>query len=120
MKLLSVALVALVAAIAAPAAQAQDQVQVRDSSQVRVETARDAGPRRANAVAGVQVSREDRVPADASAAVMQNAPTGQARLLMVVGAAAFVGGLLIGDDAGTAIAVVGLGVGIYGLYLYMR
>jgi hypothetical protein len=39
---------------------------------------------------------------------------------MVVGGAAFVGGLLVGDDAGTAIAVVGLGIGLYGLYLYMR
>lgn len=39
---------------------------------------------------------------------------------MIVGAAALIGGLVIGDDAGTLIAIGGLGVGLYGLYLYVQ
>lgn len=39
--------------------------------------------------------------------------------LMIVGGAMFVGGLVIGDDGGTLLAVAGVGVGAYGLYLYM-
>jgi hypothetical protein len=40
--------------------------------------------------------------------------------LMIVGGAAFLAGLIIGDDAGTAIAVAGAGIGIYGLYLWAQ
>lgn len=39
--------------------------------------------------------------------------------LMIVGGAMFVGGLIIGDTGGTILAVGGLGVGAYGLYLYV-
>lgn len=39
--------------------------------------------------------------------------------LMIVGGALFVGGLVIGDDGGTILAVAGLGIGAYGLYLYV-
>jgi hypothetical protein len=39
--------------------------------------------------------------------------------LMIVGGAMFVGGLIIGDTGGTILAVGGLGVGAYGLYLYI-
>lgn len=37
---------------------------------------------------------------------------------MIAGGAAFVGGLIIGDTAGTLIAVGGLGLGVYGAILY--
>lgn len=40
--------------------------------------------------------------------------------LMIVGGALFIGGLVIDDDAGTLIAVAGLGIGAWGLYLYLR
>ena len=40
--------------------------------------------------------------------------------LMIVGGAAFLAGLIIGDDAGTAIAVAGAAIGIYGLYLWAQ
>ena len=40
--------------------------------------------------------------------------------LMVVGGAAFIAGLIIGDDAGTAIAVGGAAIGLYGLYLWAQ
>jgi hypothetical protein len=40
--------------------------------------------------------------------------------LMIAGGATFLGGLVIGKKVGTVIAVVGLGVGAYGTYLYFR
>ena len=40
--------------------------------------------------------------------------------LMIVGGAAFVTGLVIGDTGGTILAVAGIGVGAYGLYLFIE
>jgi len=54
----------------------------------------------------------------AIAATHQN--MGEAKALMVVGAAAFVAGALIGDDAGRIIMVGGAVVGLYGLYEYLK
>ena len=45
---------------------------------------------------------------------------GQPIALMVVGGAALLTGLIIGDDAGTIIAVSGALVGLYGLYEYLQ
>lgn len=42
------------------------------------------------------------------------------RVLAIIGGALFLGGLIIDDDAGTAIAVAGLAIGVWGLYLWMR
>ena len=39
--------------------------------------------------------------------------------LMILGGAALVTGLIIGDDAGTVIAVGGAVIGLYGLYVYL-
>jgi hypothetical protein len=39
---------------------------------------------------------------------------------MIVGGAAFLTGVLVGDDAGTVMMLAGAGVGLYGLYLYLR
>lgn len=44
---------------------------------------------------------------------------GRGETLMIVGGAALLAGLIIGDDAGTLIAVGGAIVGIYGLYIYL-
>jgi hypothetical protein len=44
---------------------------------------------------------------------------GRGETLMIVGGAALLAGLIIGDDAGTVIAVGGAIVGLYGLYLYL-
>jgi hypothetical protein len=41
-------------------------------------------------------------------------------ILMIVGVAALVTGLLIGGGAGTAIAIAGAVIGLYGLYLYLQ
>ena len=45
---------------------------------------------------------------------------GQPVALMVVGGAALLTGLIIGDDAGTVIAVGGALVGLYGLYEFLQ
>jgi len=37
---------------------------------------------------------------------------------MIAGGAAFVAGLIIGGDAGTVVAVAGVGIGVYGIILY--
>lgn len=47
-------------------------------------------------------------------------PFGVSQTLMIVGGAAFIAGAIIGDDAGTVMMVAGAGVGLYGLYLYLR
>ncbi|HJU76179.1 MAG TPA: hypothetical protein VJ717_20735 [Gemmatimonadaceae bacterium] len=46
--------------------------------------------------------------------------TRRGQTLMIVGGAAFLAGLIIGDDAGTAIAVGGAAIGLYGLYLWAQ
>jgi hypothetical protein len=59
------------------------------------------------------------LPASATAAMSQR----RARRgvpLMIVGGAAFLAGLIIGDDVGTAIAVGGAAIGLYGLYLWAQ
>jgi hypothetical protein len=45
---------------------------------------------------------------------------GNGMALMIAGAALFVAGLLIEDDAGTVLAVAGAAVGAYGLYVYFQ
>ena len=44
----------------------------------------------------------------------------EGRVLAIVGGAALISGLLIGDDAGTVIAIGGVGLGLYGLYIWQR
>jgi hypothetical protein len=39
---------------------------------------------------------------------------------MIVGGAALLTGLIIGDEVGTVLAVGGAGVGLYGLYRYLQ
>lgn len=52
--------------------------------------------------------------------MQRRAGYGQPIALMVVGGAAILTGLIIGDDAGTAIAVGGAVVGLIGLYQYLQ
>jgi hypothetical protein len=47
-------------------------------------------------------------------------PTRGSKALMIAGAALLVAGLIIGDDAGTFVAVAGAGIGAYGVYLYFE
>lgn len=58
--------------------------------------------------------------APVSAAPARRGGYGQPVALMVVGGAALLTGLIIGDDAGAAIAVGGAVVGLIGLYQYLQ
>ena len=62
------------------------------------------------------------ISADANAAPARAAAGGQGRgtALMIVGGAAVLVGLVIGNGAGNAIAVGGAVVGLYGLYQYLQ
>ena len=53
-------------------------------------------------------------------AAATNPHLGQSRALMIVGAAAFITGAIIGSDVGTIIMVGGAIVGLYGLYQYLQ
>jgi len=61
---------------------------------------------------------------EAAGPLRMMAPThanmGQAKALMIVGAAAFVAGAIIGDTPGTIIMVGGAAVGLVGLYQYLQ
>jgi hypothetical protein len=70
--------------------------------------------------ARVAVSQQTTHELKLSAAAQRRAGLGQPIALMVVGGAALLTGLIIGDDAGTVIAVGGALVGLYGLYEYLQ
>jgi len=66
---------------------------------------------------GFSADAEQPATVNASAARMGRR---EGRALALVGAAAVVAGILIGDDAGTVIAIGGAGIGLYGLYVWQR
>jgi len=74
-----------------------------------------AGPTLASASVAVRHAE-----APVSAAPARRAGYGQPVALMVVGGAAVLTGLIIGNDAGAAIAVGGAVVGLIGLYQYLQ
>ena len=79
-----------------------------------------AAPSRIAAVAGIR-TRAGEVKYEVGAVAQRGTRSSAApKTLMIVGGAMFLGGLLIGDDVGTAIAVGGLAVGVYGLFLYYQ
>jgi hypothetical protein len=51
-------------------------------------------------------------------ALPQESSGGRGKVFMIAGAAALVGGLIVGGDVGTLIAVGGVGLGVYGIILY--
>lgn len=60
-------------------------------------------------------------PADADPALpATHAAFTRGQALMIVGGATLLAGLIIGGDAGTAVAVGGALIGVYGLYLYLK
>jgi hypothetical protein len=44
----------------------------------------------------------------------------RAETMMIVGGAALVTGIVVGDDAGTVLILAGAGIGGYGLYLHLN
>ena len=123
-------LAAIVFCVAAPAAQAQQALAPRTPlvdvsapsttppADSTADSVRTAGPT-ADA-ARVAVSQPTSHELKVSAAAQRRRGLGQPIALMVVGGAALLTGLIIGDDAGTVIAVGGALVGLYGLYEYLQ
>jgi hypothetical protein len=124
------ALVGLLFCVAAPSAQAQQSFVPRtpkaDVAAPTVmaaadSTVNDARPAAPTAdAARVAVSQPTSHELKVSTAAQRRAGLGQPVALMVVGGAALLTGLIIGDDAGTVIAVGGALVGLYGLYEYLQ
>lgn len=109
------AVLAALAATVAPSTAAAQSSSMRGAASPAVASV--AAPRRDASVAGVRLQ----VAADAPRPVALAAGrTGRGQALAIVGGAAFLGGLLIGDNAGTAIAIGGLAVGVYGLWLWLK
>lgn len=83
-----------------------------------LEPAAAAGP----VMAGTSIAARADLQASSSAdaAAMMQSRDRRGTTLMLVGGAAFLAGLLIGDDAGTAVALGGAIVGLYGLYMYLQ
>ena len=114
------ALVAGLVAGSAQSVQAQQALAPRTPrADVAVPAPRATGPTTDAAVVGVRqpVSKEART---ANPMMQRRKGYGQPIALMVVGGAALLTGLIIGDDAGTVIAVGGAVVGLYGLYQYLQ
>ena len=77
-----------------------------------------AGPTMASATLGYSNASE--ASTEMTWNNQQRAKNNSGPVLAIVGGAALIGGLLIGDDAGTAIAVGGLIMGLIGLYLWLK
>jgi len=71
-------------------------------------------------VAGISVKSDANAPLVVNTAAAAGLHQGEGVALMAVGGAGLVAGLLIGDSAGTAVAIGGLAVGLVGLYEYVR
>ena len=71
------------------------------------------------AAARLGYSNDYEQPTEVNAAASRMAKR-EGRALALVGGAAVIAGLLIGDDAGTVIAIGGAGLGLYGLYVWQR
>ena len=99
------------------AAQSMDVTSTERGVDVAVEAAV-AGPVMSGASIAARADLQATSSADA-AAMMQSRDR-RGTTLMLVGGAAFLAGLLIGDDAGTAVALGGAIVGLYGLYMYLQ
>lgn len=81
-----------------------------------------AGPSLAAATVGLRANtaKEDVTAREAAQRAAHHGGLGTSGALMIVGAAAFIAGLIIGGGAGTAIAIGGAVIGLYGLYLYLQ
>jgi hypothetical protein len=85
--------------------------------------AQQAGPTMAAATSGVRapILTEEVSAQDAAERAMKSGGgLGTGGALMIVGGAAFLAGLIIGGGAGTALAVGGVLVAAYGLYVFLK
>ncbi|CAA9346557.1 MAG: hypothetical protein AVDCRST_MAG40-2668, partial [uncultured Gemmatimonadaceae bacterium] len=82
-----------------------------------------AGPVVGAAATGLQPARESAAPISQEETALQaraRASFSQSQVLMIVGGAALITGLIIGDGAGDVLAIGGAGVGLFGLYRYLQ
>jgi len=71
-------------------------------------------------VAGIQTRADANAPLVVSSAASEGLHQGEGVALMAVGGAGLIAGLLIGGNAGSAVAIGGVVVGLVGLYEYVR
>lgn len=103
---------------ALPTGAADVQLTTRTPAGSDVAQVEPAGPRRQATVVGVRAdAAASELPAPLQA---RRNNTSTAATLTIIGGAAFVGGLLIDNNAGNAIAVGGLVMALVGLYLWLR
>jgi hypothetical protein len=81
-----------------------------------------AGPTVEAARSGIplHVVTEDVSAQEAADRAAKGAGLGTGGALMIIGGATFITGLIIGGGAGTALAVGGVLVAAYGLYIYLK
>jgi hypothetical protein len=93
-----------------------------DQNAIRLNAAQDLSAKQAglSRAALVEFTRYADAPTVGAVSALTQSRMRRGQTLMIVGGAAFLAGLIIGDDAGTAIAVAGAGIGIYGLYLWAQ
>ena len=115
---------ALAAAIAPCALTAQGTSALAPTAPVASITTVAASPQPAGMVrsdvAGINTQSDSKAPLVVSSAAAEGLHQGEGIALMAVGGAGLVAGLLIGGNAGSAVAIGGLAVGLVGLYEYVR
>jgi len=120
----SLSVFALLAAFAfVPTSSAIAQASAtNEQNAVRLSADRDLSAKQAgiSRTALVEHTRYADVAAVGTTTALAQSRTRRGQTLMIVGGAAFLAGLIIGDDAGTAIAVGGAAIGLYGLYLWAQ
>lgn len=101
------------------AARAQESLFAPGVARTSVRAVAPAGPRldaaRTGIVLAPVVASEPMVPAP-----MYRKANVRGRNLMILGGAAILGGAIVGGDAGNLVSLGGLGVGLYGLYIYLN
>lgn len=70
--------------------------------------------------AAVAVRHADDAPVAAAPAAPRSGSRGQPEALMIVGGAAILTGIVVGNGAGYAISIAGAVIGLYGLYEYLQ
>lgn len=98
------------------------QIGAQDPTQTESPATAESGPTSASATAGIHSASAHRLSRQEMAALADNnhGGFGTDGVLMIVGGAGFIAGLIIGGGGGTAIAIAGAVVALYGLYLYLR
>ena len=115
------ALLAVFALVPTSSALAQAPV-AKEQNAVRLNADRDLSAKQAglSRTSLVEHTRYADVAAVGATTALTQSRVRRGQTLMIVGGAAFIAGLIIGDDAGTAIAVAGAGIGLWGLYLWAQ